>query len=101
MENLDLEESSDRSLPNSGSEKNFDYISNYSEEDFTARYAAVSQGSKEEWTSGQELHDNELMLSSLGPDYDISTPHQVYVIIGETSKELDVDGNPLDNPANF
>jgi hypothetical protein len=30
MENLDLKESSDRSLPNSGSEKNFDYISNYS-----------------------------------------------------------------------
>jgi hypothetical protein len=42
MENLNLEESSDRSLPNSGSEENFDYISNYSVEDFTARYGAVS-----------------------------------------------------------
>jgi hypothetical protein len=41
------------------------------------------------------------MLPSLGLDYDISTPHQVYVIIGETSEELDIDGNPLVNPANL
>jgi hypothetical protein len=41
------------------------------------------------------------MLASLGPDYNISTPHQVYVIIGETSKELDADGNPLVSPANL
>jgi hypothetical protein len=59
MENLDLKESSDQSLPNSGREEDFDSISNYSEEDFTAQYGGVSHGSEEELTSGLELHDNE------------------------------------------
>jgi hypothetical protein len=94
MENLNLEESSDQFLPNSGSEENFNCISNYSEEDFTARYGGVSHGSEEEWTSGLELHDDEPMLSSLGPDYDISSPIRCML----SSEKLQKNLSPMATP---
>jgi hypothetical protein len=50
MENLNLKESSDYS--DMASEGNSDIISNYSEEDFTARYGDVSFNSGDEWRSG-------------------------------------------------
>jgi hypothetical protein len=46
MENLDLKESSDYS--DMASEGNPDSISNYSKEDFIARYGDVSYGSENE-----------------------------------------------------
>jgi hypothetical protein len=42
MENLDFKELSDQSLPDIRIEGNSNRISNYSEEDFTARYGSVS-----------------------------------------------------------
>jgi hypothetical protein len=49
MENFDFKASSDQFLPDFGWEDNFDSISNYSEENFTARYGSVSSGSEDEW----------------------------------------------------
>jgi hypothetical protein len=53
------------------------------------------------WTLGLELHDDEPTIFSSEPNYDISTSHQVYAIIKETSEELDDDGNPMVNLLNL
>jgi hypothetical protein len=41
-------------------------ISNYSEEDFTARYGDVSYSSEDERMSGLKLHDDEQTIFSSG-----------------------------------
>jgi hypothetical protein len=85
MENLDLKDSSGYS--DMASEENFDNISNYLEEDFTARYGSVSCNSEDEWRSGLKLYDDEQIIFSLGSSRDVNSQYQVYVIIDETSKE--------------
>jgi hypothetical protein len=64
MENVDLKESSDYS--DMASEGNSYNISNYSEEDFTARYGDVSFNSEDEWRSGLLLYDDEQTIFSSG-----------------------------------
>jgi hypothetical protein len=85
MENLDLKDSSGYS--DMASEENFDNISNYLEEDFTARYGSVSCNSEDEWRSGLKLYDDEQIIFSLGSSRDVNNQYQVYVIIDETSEE--------------
>jgi hypothetical protein len=99
MENLDLKEASDYSDMELGG--NSYNISNYSKEDFTTCYGVVSYSSGDEWTSGLELHDNEHTIFSLGASYSISNQHPVYVIIDETSEELNKNNNPVINPQNL
>jgi hypothetical protein len=48
------------------SEGNFDKISNYSEEDFIARYDNVSGNSEDMWRTGLELHNDERTIFSSG-----------------------------------
>jgi hypothetical protein len=99
MENLDLKEPLDYSYM--GSEGNFDSISNYSKEDFTARYGNVSYISEDEWMSGLELYDNEQTIFSSDANHCISNQHQVYVVIDKTSKEFDDNNNPVINLQNL
>jgi hypothetical protein len=83
----------------SGSEENLDSISNYSEEDFTARYGSVSCGSEDEWMSGLELYDDEPTIFSSEPNHNYINHYQVYAILKETPEELDPDDNPPHQPA--
>jgi hypothetical protein len=99
MENLDFKELSDES--NIGSEGNSYNISTYFEEDYTARYGNVSYSSEDEWMPGLELYDDEPTVFSSGASHNISNQHQVYVIIGETSKEFNDNNNPIINPQNL
>jgi hypothetical protein len=85
----------------SGSEENLDSISNYSEEDFTARYGSVSCGSEDEWMSGLELYDDESAIFSSEPNHNTNNRHQMCVIIGEKLEDLDESGNPVINPMNL
>jgi hypothetical protein len=62
MENLDLEESSGYS--NMASDENLDNFSNYSEEDCIACYGNVSGNSKDTWSSGLELYNDEQTIFS-------------------------------------
>jgi hypothetical protein len=66
MENLDLKKESDME-----SEGNSYSISNYSEEDFIARYGDVSYSSEDEWMSGLEMHDDEqtifFLIATIAP----------------------------------
>jgi hypothetical protein len=50
-------------------------ISNYFEEDFTARYGDVSYSSEDEWMSGLELYDNEEKILSSGSNHCTSNMH--------------------------
>jgi hypothetical protein len=99
MENLDLKESSNYS--DMESEGNSDSISNYSKEDFTACYGDISYSSEDEWMSGLEIYDDEQTIFSLDANHNISTQHQVYVIIDKTSKEFDDKNNPVINSQNL
>jgi hypothetical protein len=62
MENLDFKESSNQ--PDIGLEENSDIISNYSEEDFAARYGDVSYSSEDEWVSGLQIYDDKSTIFS-------------------------------------
>jgi hypothetical protein len=86
MGNLDLEESS--GTP-SGSG-----IGNISEKDFITRYGNVSQNAKNKGSCKQteSYQDWSQGASSL---------HQVYVIISDTSEEVDNENNPVINPHNL
>jgi hypothetical protein len=101
MENFDSKESSGQSLQDIGSEEKSDNISNYSKEDFTARYGSVSYSFEDEWMSGLELYDDEPRIFSLEPSSNISDHHQVYTILEETSEEFVADNNPVINPPNL
>jgi hypothetical protein len=101
MKKLHFKESLDLSRQNGGLKENFDYVSNYSEEDFTDLYDGVSYISEDEWMSGLKLHNGEPTIFSSEPNHDISNYHQVYAILEETSEELGPDGNPLINLLNI
>jgi hypothetical protein len=52
------------------------------------------------WKTGLELHeDNQTILSSCNKKFD--NQYQVLAIIGDNSEELDVNNNPVLNPANI
>jgi hypothetical protein len=89
MENIGFKESSDQSFSSSGSEEQSDSIINYSEEDSTARYGGVSDGSEDEWMSGLELYNSEPTIFSSNPNQNINNHHQVYVGLEQTSEEFD------------
>jgi hypothetical protein len=99
MENLDLKESSDYS--DIALERNYKNISNYSEEDFTARYSDVSYNTEDEWRSGLELYGDEQKIFSYGSNRGISNKYQVYAIIDNTLEEFDNNNNPIINPQNI
>jgi hypothetical protein len=99
MENMDLKESSGYS--DIASEGNSNNISNYSEEDFIARYGNVSGNSEHTRRSGLELYDDEQTIFSSGSSRGASNRHQVCIIINDTSKEFDTENNLVINLQNL
>jgi hypothetical protein len=51
--------------------------------------------------SGLELYNDEETIFSLDANHNISSQHQVYVIIDETSEEFGDNNNPIINPQNL
>jgi hypothetical protein len=74
MENLVFKESSDQSDVGI-SEENSHSVSNYSEEDFTARYGDVCYSSEDEWRSGQEIYHDEPTIFSSDANHSICNQH--------------------------
>jgi hypothetical protein len=95
MENLDLEESSGYS--NTSSDKN---INNILEEDFTC-CGDVSDNFEDTWRSGLKLNNDEQTPFYSDPNQCINNRHQVYVVINDTYKEVDVENNLVINPQNL
>jgi hypothetical protein len=71
------------------------------EKDFITSYGDVSKNSEDTWRSGLKLHDDEQIKLHLDPSQCISNQHQVYIIINDTSKEVDDENNPVINPHNL
>jgi hypothetical protein len=99
MENLDLKELLGYS--GTSSEENFDNISSYFVEDFTAGYGDVSDKLEDTWRIGLELYNDEQTIFSSDSSRSTSNQHQVCVIINDTSKKFDTDNNPIINPHNL
>jgi hypothetical protein len=98
MENLDLEES--LGYQDMSSDGNSNHSNSYSKEDFMVCYGNISNNSEDTWTSGLELYDNEHTIFSSSSNGDVHSQYQVYVVIDDTSEELDGNNNPIINPAN-
>jgi hypothetical protein len=99
MENLDLKELS--GYLGTTSKENFDNISSYFVEDFTAGYGDVSDKLEDTWRTGLELYNDEQTIFSSDSSHNTSNRHQVCVIINDTSKEFDTENNPIINPHNL
>jgi hypothetical protein len=96
MENLDLEELSGFSdIVSNGK------FGNVSEKDFITSCGDVSRNSEVMWRSGLKSHDDEQVKLHLDLSQCISNRHQVYVIINDTSEEVDDENNPVINPHNL
>jgi hypothetical protein len=98
MENLDLDDSSGYS--DMGSDENLDKSHSYLEDDFMACYGNISSNSEDTWRAGQKLHNDEHTFPSSVSSHNASNRHQVYVIINDTSKEFNMENNPIINPQN-
>jgi hypothetical protein len=68
--------------------------------DFMICYDDTSDKSTDTWKTGLELHeDKETILSNSSSKFD--NRYQVLAIVGDNSKELDDNNNPVLNPANI
>jgi hypothetical protein len=69
--------------------------------DFIASCGDVSGNSEDTWTSRLRLHnDEQAKLHSDASQY-ANNRHQMYVIINDTSEEVDNENNPVINPHNL
>jgi hypothetical protein len=96
MENIDLEELSGSSA--TVLDKKFD---NISEEDFITSCGDVSKISEDTWRSGLKLHSDEQTKLHLDAIQYTNNQHQMYVIINDTSEEVDNENNLVINPHNL
>jgi hypothetical protein len=96
MENLDLEEFSG-SLAIVSDEK----FGNVSKKDFITSCGDVSRNSKDTWRVGLKLLRNEQTKLHLDASQCTNNRHQVYVIINDTSEEVDNENNLVINPHNL
>jgi hypothetical protein len=96
MKNLDLEEFSSFSDTVFGGK-----FGNISEKDFITRCGDFSRNFKDTWRLGLILHGDEHIRLHLDPSQCTSNRHQVYIIINDTSEEVDDENNPVINPHNL
>jgi hypothetical protein len=96
LENLDQEE-----LSGSSTIVSDEKFGNISERDFITSCSDVSGNSEDTWRSELRLHsDEQAKLHSNASQY-ANNRHQMYVIINDTSKEVNNENNPVINPHNL
>jgi hypothetical protein len=96
MENLDLEESLGSSTPVSDEK-----VGNTSEKDFITGCGNIFGSSEDMWRSGLKLHsDEQAKICSDASQY-TNNRHQMYLIINDTSEEVNNENNPVINPHNL